>query len=207
MIKNVIFDIGMVLVHFRYREYMLELGMTDEQIEAVASHMIFNPLWNEFDRGARPFSDVLDEMKAAHPDEADLYDRFWEDPTRLCLSFPDTRDWLSGLKARGYKLYLLSNYPEDLFCRHWESSFSFTDLVDGKVISYEEKLTKPEAGIYQVLFKRYHLDPAECAYLDDRAVNVEAGRAFGMHCILVDGGQEKAAAELERILAEDAQNI
>lgn len=207
MIKNVIFDIGMVLVHFRYREYMQELGMTDEQIEAVASHMIFNPLWNEFDRGARPFSNVLDEMKAAHPAEADLYDRFWEDPTRLCLSFPDTHDWLSGLKARGYKLYLLSNYPEDLFCRHWESSFSFTDLVDGKVISYEEKLTKPEAGIYQVLLDRYHLDPAESIFLDDREVNIEAAGALGIRGIVVGTDREQAKAELERILAEDAQDI
>ena len=42
MIKNVIFDIGNVLVHFRFREYMQELNMTDEQIEALAAHMIFN---------------------------------------------------------------------------------------------------------------------------------------------------------------------
>lgn len=205
MIRNVIFDIGMVLAHFRYREYMQELQFTSEQIEAVAAHMIFNPLWNEFDRAARPFSDVLNEMKAQHPDEADLYDRFWADPTRLCLSFPNTREWLLGLKQRGYHLYLLSNYPEDLFQRHWKSTFTFTDLVDGKVISYEEKLTKPEEGIYRVLFDRYHLDPAESIFLDDRAENIEAAGKLGLRGIVV-GDREKAKEELEEMLEEGGLN-
>ena len=205
MIRNVIFDIGMVLAHFRYREYMQELQFTSEQIEAVAAHMIFNPLWNEFDRAARPFSDVLNEMKVQHPDEADLYDRFWADPTRLCLSFPDTREWLLGLKQRGYHLYLLSNYPEDLFQRHWKSTFTFTDLVDGKVISYEEKLTKPEAGIYQVLFDRYHLNPAESIFLDDRAENIEAAGKLGLRGIVVKD-REKAKEELEEVLEEGGLN-
>ncbi|MBR6366681.1 MAG: HAD family phosphatase [Lachnospiraceae bacterium] len=205
MIRNVIFDIGMVLAHFRYREYMQELQFTSEQIEAVTAHMIFNPLWNEFDRAARPFSDVLNEMKAQHPDETDLYDRFWADPTRLCISFPDTREWLLGLKQRGYHLYLLSNYPEDLFQRHWKSTFTFTDLVDGKVISYAEKLTKPEAGIYQVLFDRYHLNPAESIFLDDRAENIEAAGKLGLRGIVV-GDREKAKEELEEVLEEGGQN-
>lgn len=203
MIKNVIFDIGNVLVHFRFREYMQELNMTDEQIEALAAHMIFNPIWSDLDRGARSFSDVLDEVKALHPEEADLYDRFWADPSRLCLSYPDTRDWLLGLKKRGYRIYLLSNYPEDMFLCHWRNSFSFTDLPDGKVISYEVKLTKPEPEIYQTLFDLYHLNPTECVYLDDRLENVEAGRAFGMQGIWVNGGQEQAMEDLEQVLRED----
>jgi len=205
MIKNVIFDIGMVLVDFRFREYMRELNMTEEQIEAVAAHMVFNPLWNELDRAARPFSDVLNEMKAQHPEEAELYDRFWQDPTDVCISFPGSRDWLLGLKKRGYRIYLLSNYPEDLFLCHWRNSFSFTDLPDGKVISYEVKFTKPEPEIYRTLLERFQLDPTECIFLDDRAENIEAARAFGMRGIWVNAGQEPARAQLEQMLAKEKQ--
>ncbi len=204
MIKNVIFDIGGVLVDFRFENYMKDLGMSAEQVKVVAAHMIFNPLWNELDRGVRPFDEVMNEMKAEHPEDAVYYDLFWKDPARVCLPFPKTRVWLTAVKNAGYDIYLLSNYPKDLFECHWEHSFDFIDIPKGKVVSYEVGYTKPEPQIYEILLQKYNLRPEECVFLDDRLANVEAAKVQGLYGIHVVN-QDQAMAELQVLLRENGQ--
>ena len=199
MIKNVVFDIGMVLVDFRFREYMKDLGLSPEEISNVAAHMIYNPLWNELDRGIRSFEVVMAQMKAQHPEEATLYDRFWKDPTEVCRPFPKTRAWLMSVRDAGYDVYLLSNYPKELFECHWAGSFDFTDIPKGRVVSYEVGLTKPEPEIYRKLLEKYELQPEECVFLDDRKENVEAAEALGFFGIHVMD-QEQAMSDLKAFL-------
>lgn len=200
MIKNIVFDIGMVLVDFRFRDYMRDLGMLAEDVERVAGHMIYNPLWEEFDRGAKDFDWVLNAMKQEHPDEADFYDLFWRDPSDVCRPFPKTRSWIEDLKKRGYRIYLLSNYPDPLFRCHWETCFNFTDLVDGKVISYEVKHVKPEREIYDILLSRYNLKAQESLFVDDRRANVEKAIELGFHSFVVEN-QEQAIKDMDNYLA------
>ena len=51
MVNTVVFDIGMVLVYFRWRELFLQLGFEGEKFEKIAEATVRNPWWNEFDKG------------------------------------------------------------------------------------------------------------------------------------------------------------
>ena len=62
--------------------------------------------------------------------------------------------------------------------------FPIFQLLDGYIISSEEHVIKPEAAIYQRLFQRFQLKPEECIFTDDRAENIEGGRAVGMEGIV-----------------------
>lgn len=169
MIKNIIFDIGNVLVRFQPDEAMREIGIEENKIAALAHATYENPVWVELDRGVIPENEIIDEMvKVAPQYEADIRRFFKEGKAFVVKAFDYAADWIKELKSRGYKVYLLSNYPKEYFELHTHNELSFVSLVDGKVISAMVGMIKPDAGIYQCLFDKYNLNPEECVFIDDR---------------------------------------
>ena len=62
--------------------------------------------------------------------------------------------WIDSLKEQGYHVYLLSNYPRDIFTLHANvGSFPFLDHVDGKIVSGFVQMIKPDADIYEKLIE------------------------------------------------------
>lgn len=199
MIKNIVFDVGNVLVDFRWREYMKDLGFSDEVTEFLGEHMVMSPLWDELDRGLTPREEVIQQMKdlvPEYPREADL---FFENIREIVITRKYSKGWLKELRERGYKVYLLSNYPKELFETHMEDRFDFINEIDGMVVSGYVHMVKPEPGIYQCLLEKYNLDPDECVFLDDRQINIDAALKEGFHGIVFQdytSGRE----ELEKLL-------
>ena len=201
MIKNIIFDIGMVLADFRYEAYMRDdLGFDEKTIRVFKERIVENPLWNEIDRSAIPLDDVVSEMKSRVPEYHDEAENFFSHVTGLIASYDYSRPWLEELKAKGYRVYLLSNYSKDYFELHRKSKFTFVDLADGMVISGFEKINKPEPEIYKILLNRYSLIPEECIFMDDREVNVEAAKKLRINAFVFKS-YEDARAKLDTLLS------
>lgn len=201
MIKNVVFDIGMVLANFRYREYMEELGFSEELQEIFCKKIVENPLWGDLDLGVRASEDVVREMKERvleYPAEADA---FFDRISDIVETFPYALSWIREVKQKGYRVYLLSNYPKEVFALHAKEKFTFADAVDGRIVSGYVKMVKPDPEIYKLLCMTYDLVPEECVFLDDRADNIEAAEALGFHTIRFQN-YEQARAELEILLRE-----
>jgi len=78
---------------------------------------------------------------------------------------------LRELKANDYKIYFLSNYIKEAF-DYVQNRYEFFTLADGKVISSEIKLVKPEKKIYQFLLEKYNLNPEQCVFIDDLESNL-----------------------------------
>ena len=203
MIKNIIFDIGMVLADFRYEAYMRDdLGFDEKTIRVFKERIVENPLWNEIDRSAIPLDDVVSEMKSRVPEYHDEAENFFSHVTGLIASYDYSRPWLEELKAKGYRVYLLSNYSKDYFELHRKSKFTFVDLADGMVISGFEKINKPEPEIYKILLNRYSLIPEECIFMDDREANVEAAKKLRINAFVFKN-YEDAHTKLDTLLASE----
>lgn len=201
MIKNVIFDIGMVLINFRYREYMEDLGFSKEVQEIFCKNIIENMLWGDLDLGVRPEKEVICEMKSRvseYPAEADV---FFDRINDIVETFPYALSWIQGLKKKGYRVYLLSNYPKKLFALHAKEKFTFADAVDGRIVSGYVKMVKPDPEIYKLLCMTYDLKPEECVFLDDREDNLKSAQTLGFHAIRFQN-YEQAKEELELLLQE-----
>ena len=111
MIKNIVFDIGNVLVRFQPDEAMREIGIEENKIAALAHATYENPVWVELDRGVIPENEIIDEMvKVAPQYEEDIRRFFKEGKAFVVKAFDYAADWIKELKSRGYKVYLLSNY-------------------------------------------------------------------------------------------------
>ncbi len=198
MIRNIVFDIGNVLAAFRWKEYIEELGFEGEAAERLARATTLDPLWREVDRGVMSLDDIITAMIAKDPEiEADIR-LFFEDRRRLVMEYDYSRGWLEELKARGYRIYLLSNYSQDHF-GYISRNFNFFGLEDGRVISFEEKLLKPDSRIYEVLLNRYGLKAEECVFLDDMPANIEGAVKIGMKGIVFES-YKQGREELEKLL-------
>ncbi len=201
MIRNVVFDIGMVLINFRYREYMEDLGFSKEIKEIFCKNIIENKLWGDLDLGVRSAEEVIRDMKdsvSEYPAEADA---FFEQINDIVESFPYALPWIQELRREGYRVYLLSNYPKDLFALHAKGKFTFADAVDGRIVSGYVKMVKPDPEIYKLLCMTYDLKPEECVFLDDREDNLKSAGALGFHTVRFQN-YEQARGELEILLRE-----
>lgn len=200
MIKNVIFDIGNVLVKFRPDEAMRELGFTEDAISKIAIATYENSVWAELDRGVASEPDIINKMVAFLPEYENEIRLFFEKgKNKLVKAFDYANDWIKELQSRGFKVYLLSNYPKDYFELHSHNELSFTSIVDGMIISGIVKLIKPEAEIYNCLLNTYSLKPDECVFIDDKPENIIAGEKLGIHGI-VFVNYEDAKNKLEELI-------
>lgn len=182
MIKNIVFDVGKVLVDFDWQGFFDTLAFSPEVYEKVADATVRSELWNEFDRSRMPDEEILKGFLAKAPECKEEILRIWDNMGNSIHRYDYALAWIEGLKEKGYHVYLLSNYPRRLYSQSIEE-LAFVELVDGAVFSFEVEATKPEQEIYEALFKKYQLDPTECVFLDDNRNNIIAANKLGMATI------------------------
>lgn len=193
-IKNLILDFGNVLVNYDYeaffRKNIPDTGKSKQLFELICSEEMLKVL----DREATPFHEIVEELIRSHKEfEQELL--YFRDHYSAIVTgeVPGMSDLLTRLKSKGYKLYGLTNWCHKV--HDTMKVYPIFKLLDGRIISSEEKLIKPEAAIFQRLCDRYHLKAEECVFIDDNEKNVNGGRQFGISGILF-----KNAAQLEEEL-------
>ena len=199
MIDTVIFDIGMVLVYFRWKELYADLGFEGEKFDIIANATVHNPWWNEFDKGELSTEEIIDIFAEKAPEYRSYIEKIYEDPTRMIAQFDYAKPWIKEVKERGYKVYILSNWSEPAYEANKDTHLRFLKSVDGAILSFREGMIKPDREIYQLLCNRFHIYPAEAIFLDDNVANVKAAKEFGMQAIHFRN-YEQAREELESYL-------
>lgn len=185
MIKNIVFDIGGVLIGYRWENMLKDYGLDEESASRVGLEIFNDPLWREFDRGTILMDGLISEYKCKYPGDADHIEYFIRNCELIKVNRPETWEKVEKLRTKGYKIYLLSNYSEELLKLHVDDMELF-NTADGKIISYEVNSIKPEPEIYNALFEKYDLNPEECLFFDDRQDNVDGSEAMGMKGLKVD---------------------
>ncbi|WP_418529668.1 HAD family hydrolase, partial [Roseburia hominis] len=139
MIKNVIFDVGQVLVAWEPVEAMRALGMDEETVRAVADATVHTSDWDEADRGALSDEELLTGFIRKAPAYEAQIRNFWEHVNRAIYPFPYVGEWMRTLKDKGYRLYILSNYGAWTYAKTKDQSLGFLKDVDGALFSFEVK--------------------------------------------------------------------
>lgn len=194
MIKNVIFDVGRVLVDWDPEPMFRELGFDGETAKIVARATVYSDDWAEYDRSAVSDEEMLEKFISNAPAYEKEIRLVWENAGRPVHRRPYAAEWIRSLRREGYHVYILSNYSRHTYEQTGEE-LSFVREADGALFSFEVGLIKPEPEIYQSLFSRFQLDPKECIFLDDCEENITAGEALGMSGIVFTS-YEQAIAEL-----------
>lgn len=201
-IKNIIFDVGDVLIQYRWKAMLMDYGLPEDEAVRIGSRMFDDPdkLWCVFDLGTLSEEQIIAEYCRKYPADAEIITWFIRHGEYMHVPRPAVWKRVRQLKEKGYGIYLLSNYPEKLFKKHTQYA-DFMNDIDGLVVSYMVKKAKPDPAIYAALCEKYGLDKSECLFFDDRIENVTGAKKFGMEAVQVTS-QQGLLEDLERLLAE-----
>jgi putative hydrolase of the HAD superfamily len=197
-IRNVIFDLGGVVLHWNPDEVLSAFQQDAELRRELRQQLFAHADWQQFDRGALTETQVIDRIEARLGRPRAEVTAIVDAVRDSLVEKPDTVRLIRLLHQRGIALYCLSNMPASIYA-HLRIRHGFWDLFSGIVISGEVQMVKPEPEVYAHLLQRFELQPEQTVFVDDLAVNIDAAGRAGLHTILFhDAGQ--CARELEHML-------
>ncbi|MCB1557675.1 MAG: HAD family phosphatase [Alphaproteobacteria bacterium] len=182
MIKTIVFDIGGVLVDWNPRYLYRDIFDTEEEMEFFLGNICTKD-WNHTLDLGRPWEEAALELVTKHPEYKEHIYMYWDRWLEM-FSGPihETVDILMDLKKRGLRVLALSNWNDEKF-EVALKEFPFLRLFDGRIVSGEVKLAKPDPEIYKLLLTTFDLNPRETFFVDDVMKNVEAARAQGIEAV------------------------
>lgn len=197
MIRNVVFDLGGVLITWRPDEIAASFYADPALRAALHEHVLRHPDWLEMDRGTYDEIELARRFAARMGRPLAEMAALFEHVRSHLRPIPETIALLDGLRARGLSLYALSNIAVPMF-RHIEP-YDFFRSFHGVVVSADVRLVKPDSAIFEHLAERFGLALDESVFVDDLPANVEAARRLGMAAIRFESAAQ-CARELERLL-------
>lgn len=182
MIKNIIFDIGNVILNFNIKEVLQKFTSNKIEQKFILKNIINSPEWLGnalIDTGYISREDAIEIVKdrTNHCNDKLIVD-FWKNYNDFAQVNTKVLNLIQKLKDNNYKIYLLSNINQYTF--EFVNKSGLFDFVDGYVLSYQEHKIKPYKAIYNVLLERYNLIPNESVFIDDNKNNIETGNSMGI---------------------------
>ena len=179
MYKNIIFDLGGVMVDFDPRSYLVDRFCNAEVEEKVAQLTFDSEEWKQLDAGLITRTEANLKMLARAREYGCAFEvqGVLDDWMHILRPRRRMHELVQTLKSKGYCVYYLSNIPEDVLALLTERDLK--GLFDGGVASCEVHINKPDPKIYQALLEKYHLKAGESIFIDDRLENVQAAFRLG----------------------------
>lgn len=197
MIRNVVFDLGNVLINNDPWDYILSLGYDEETSKKLNDRICQRKLWKKMDLGNYDsISDVIEEFISENMDlRTEIRSFFSEGWMQLYRLIPQTERFLNKLFDQGYHLYILSNYSREGF-EYIAEKYDFVKKTKGGVVSADVHCIKPNLRIYDILLEKYNLNPCETVFIDDCEENIIAAGERGIHGIVFSDANS-ASEEIE----------
>lgn len=183
MIKNIIFDMGNVLVDFCWQKTFEEKGITGRMLERVADATVRNKDWDEFDLANIPHDQIIQNFIENDPEIEQEIRIATSSIGDMIKKKAYAENLITALQKAGYSVYILSNMSPEAFAEAGED-LKCAELADGALFSCECHLVKPDLRIYQLLLEKFSLCASESVFLDDKLENVEAGENCGIKGIV-----------------------
>lgn len=195
-IKNIVFDLGGVIFEIdknRAIEHFNEVGFADAKsyLDAFTQVGIFGQL----ESGLITAEEFRSELSKLAGKEMTLDDCYYGWTGYYKQMHQYILDAVQDLRKRGYRVSLLSN--TNPYMMQWARSNDFDGnghsvehYFDHLYLSYECKVMKPDARIFQIMLEGENAKPEETIFIDDSPHNVEAAAALGIHTLQPANGED-----------------
>lgn len=179
MIRNILFDMGNVLIYFDRNLFMDRLGVSEEDKKLLMREVFLSVEWVRMDRGSLTEPEAVASVCRRLPER--LHDAaaklvgMWDRPI---LPIPGMYELIEELKEKGYGIYLLSN--ASLRQHEYWPRIEASRFFDGTLISSDEGVIKPQPEIYRLILQRFDLKAEESFFIDDVPANIEGAFYCGI---------------------------
>lgn len=190
MIKNIVFDLGNVIIRWN-PEYIISQYTKDPIVQEELLHKIFaSPYWLAFDDGSLTREEVIRNIQKTTSFQyrsiiADIV-YYWY---QHCPPIEGILPLVKELKKQGNHIYLLSN--TNIHFDEYKNTLPVMEYFDGFYISAKTKLTKPHPEIYLDFLDSFNLKAEECIFIDDVKANIKGAKKIGMCGFQFKGDVEK----------------
>ena len=184
MIKNVVLDIGNVLVSFYPDIYISQFITKKGEIDYYEQICFKSAEWKCGDLGTKSRGEIIDAICEKYPDDAATVREIMANCDDMLRVSKKNTDLIKRLKASGIGVYYLSNTNEHAF-EFMTSTYEVFSYLDGGIASYRDGVIKPSADIFELFLSRYGKTAEECVFVDDMPQNVDGAKAVGLHGIVL----------------------
>lgn len=182
-IKNIIFDMGNVLLKFNPYISLDTYCRNEEDKKIIYQELFKGPEWIMGDEGKITNGQRFETVKERVPKHLHKTLKLIVENWDMCMQpVEGAKEFFALVKERGYKTFILSNACNRFY--HYFPTQYDLDSFDGVVVSSDVKMIKPNPAIYEHIVKTYNLNSKECLFIDDVKENVEAAKAVGMEGII-----------------------
>lgn len=190
MIKNIILDMGNVLLDYN-PEICLNYFLENEEDKALIRRELFEgPEWREGDLGYITDEERFWGVSKRVPERLHKELKQCAEQWHMCMQpIPGAKEFCRQAREKGFQLYILSNASNSFY--EYFPRFAPIDYFDGVVVSCDIHMVKPDIRIYQYLLDKYSLQPTECFFIDDMEYNVQGARDAGMQGEVFSGDYQK----------------
>lgn len=187
MLRNIVFDMGNVLIKYDPVYFIERAGVEDSGDMSLLLWEVFrSPDWALLDSGELTEAELMERVYMRLPERLHSIAHYlvfnWEKPL---VPIAGMKEFIEECKQNGLGIYLLSNasfrQPD-----YWKN-VPGSEYFDGTMVSAYLGYVKPMPEIYACLLNRFHLKAEECLFVDDVAENVMAAEHIGMKGFLFEG--------------------
>lgn len=202
MLRNIIFDMGNVLIEYDPARFIRRAGIEDPLHSALLLRELFHsPDWAKLDSGEWTERDLLERVYCRLPEFLHGIARYlalhWDEPL---IPVPGMKELIAECKGAGMGIYLLSN-ASFRQSEYWPR-VPGSEYFDGTMVSACQGCVKPMPEIYACLLRRFHLQPQECLFVDDVMENVQGAQRAGMRGFQFTGDVDALRRAVKSMLAE-----
>ena len=182
--KNIIFDLGSVLIKNRAISVLDKLDIDDNTYNEL--QRFFND-YLELDLGNISLEEKYNncnfsnEINNKYKDYILHYYEYREYNMELI-------DIINKLKNNNYNVYVLSDNNQESF-DYYKKNALFKN-IDGWTASCEHGAIKEDGKLFEVFLNKYKLDPKECYLIDDKETNIIEANKYGIKGFIFDENKD-----------------
>lgn len=185
MIKNIVFDLGNVLVIFDPKSFLHDMLNNPKLEDAMYQFYFRGHLWNLYDMDLLSHDDMIQKGIEAFPNHPKEVKKVMNNWVKYVTEIKENTAWIDTFKQKGYSVYILSNLPKYNY-EYLIQHVPFMKQVDGALYSFEVKKGKPDIDFFQLFLDRYSLKAEDCLFIDDKEENTAAASSLGFQVIHLD---------------------
>ena len=198
MIKNIVFDLGNVILKGSPNIVLEQIKIDKKQYESIKNDF-FND-WKSLDLGESTLREQLEKCKFDFEIDSEIEEKLLHYYKYRPFNV-EILELIKELKNKGYKIYILSNNNKE--AEKYLLEIPDFKAFDGWIFSCDYQIMKPDPKIYNILFETYNLKPEECFFIDDSRKNIETGNKLGMAGFVLEcehNGIAELRKELKNVL-------
>jgi len=196
-IKNIVFDVGNVLVRWDPAAVVVKVFPDLAEPEVLAQQVFKSQIWMDLNLGKLSEPEAIPIYQKTLNLERELVLTLLQTAKESLLPIAGSFDLLEKFYQARFNLFALTDNTKEIMS-FLKDKYKIWHMFKGIVVSAEIGFLKPAREIYMSLLNTHHLIPQETLFLDDLKHNIDGANAVGISGIQFDTTAQ-CIKELEKL--------